>query len=86
MHVSYKSFGGDKSDGFGTSILLGAGGGGSSICAWKLYIIYIYYIYSLSTTAHISLGNTPKKSVRIQRTPRKSRVMLLDDMYDSHVS
>ena len=27
MHVSYKSFRGDKSDGFGTSILLGAGGG-----------------------------------------------------------
>ena len=26
MHVSYKSFRGDKSDGFGTSILLGAGG------------------------------------------------------------
>ena len=46
MHVSYKSFRGDKSDGFSTSLLLGAGGlgrggggGGSSICAWKLYII-----------------------------------------------
>ena len=28
MHVSYKSFQGDKSDGFGTSLLLGGGGGG----------------------------------------------------------
>ena len=28
IYVSYKSFRGDKSDGFGTSILLGAGGGG----------------------------------------------------------
>ena len=40
-HVSYKSFQGDKSDGFGTSLLLGGGKRvwavwGSSKCAWKL--------------------------------------------------
>ena len=28
VHVSYKSFQGDKSDGFGTSLLLGGGEGG----------------------------------------------------------
>ena len=30
VHVSYKSFQGDKSDGFGTSILLGGGGWGGA--------------------------------------------------------
>ena len=30
MHVSYKSFRGDKSDGFGISLLLGAGGWGGA--------------------------------------------------------
>ena len=29
VHVSYKSFQGDKSDGFGTSLLLGGGGVGA---------------------------------------------------------
>ena len=47
MHVSYNPFKGINPDGFGISLLIGGGGGlgrgwgvwGSSICAWKLYII-----------------------------------------------
>ena len=30
VHVSYKSFQGDKADGFGTSLLLGGGGAGGA--------------------------------------------------------
>ena len=46
MHESYKSFRGDKSDGFGTSILLGAGGGvGAGACGAAQYVPGNYTLF-----------------------------------------
>ena len=46
MHVSYKSFRGDKSDGFGTSLLLGEGGwGGGGACGAAQYVRGNYTLF-----------------------------------------
>ena len=47
MRVSYKSFRGDKSDGFGTSILLGAGGGGRQL---NMCLEIIHYFEGINVT------------------------------------
>ena len=46
MHVSYKSFRGEKSDGFGNSILLRPGGGGQL----DLCLETIHYFEGINVT------------------------------------
>ena len=48
MHVSYKSFRRNKSDGFGTSLLLGGGGGlgrGGGACGATQYVRGNYTLF-----------------------------------------
>ena len=49
MHVSYKSFQGNKSDGFGTSILLGTGGGGR-VGQLNMYLETLHYFEGINVT------------------------------------